>query len=126
MKTENELIAEFMGLKFQYEANGIRYYDVPKGQVHSHNASMGVFIYDKSWDWLMPVVEKINKLFDEAFPPGDEFVKRILAHEEPIEREYMDVVGLPISSTIDEVYHAVLTFIKWYNENKAGNETKNT
>lgn len=109
MKTENALIAEFM------PKSGAFYLDPTNGITLCETEDLK---YHTSWDWLMPVVEKINKLFDEAFPPGEEFVKRILAHEEPFEREYMDVVGLPISSTIDDVYQAVVTFIKWYNENK--------
>lgn len=113
MKTDNELIAEFMGcktLEHQPHLWKIPGIDWPFAEFQ--------MLYATSWDWLMPVVEKIVKLFDEAFPPGEEFVKRILAHEEPIEKEYMDVVGLPIGTPIQEVYQTVVTFIKWYNENK--------
>ena len=45
MKDKNKLIAEFMGEKF-----------------HEDSWSHGDVEYHKSWDWLMPVVEKIESL----------------------------------------------------------------
>lgn len=68
----------------------------------------------------MPVVEKIDKLYSEAFPPGPEFVRRIMAKErlsEIIDSHYMDVIALPLVATIKECYDNVITFIKWYNAN---------
>ena len=45
MENKNKLIAEFMGEKF-----------------HEDSWSHGDVEYHKSWDWLMPVVEKIESL----------------------------------------------------------------
>jgi hypothetical protein len=64
MEETNRLIAEFMG--FTKEKN-LGYYD------NNENMSQVVYdvqngncfdelLFDKSWDWLMPVVEKIENL----------------------------------------------------------------
>ena len=49
--------------------------------------------FNSSWDWLMPVVEKIANLHLKE-----------------------NVTTLPISSNIKTVWDACLEFIKWYNE----------
>ena len=61
----NKLIAEFMGLsyctKYQYEG----WY-----KNHEHNYRICGFDglkYHSSWDWLMPVVEKIEQLGAQTF-----------------------------------------------------------
>ena len=91
MKTDNQLIAEFMG----------------------DNRSRR--LYRTSWDWLMPVVEKIEKLYSVNFPP--DFVQRLLSGEkEIIDHQYMDVIALPLATPISEVYDNVVIFIKWYNQ----------
>jgi hypothetical protein len=72
MKTDNELIAEFMG-KF------------------------GLWFHT-SWDWLMPVVEKIDKmqLFDVV--------------------EYRELSELGIFADKQTIRMHVISFIKWYNQ----------
>ena len=86
----NKLIAEFMG--------------VPQGE-HTHfmvepfalesYANVDDLKYDISWDWLMPVVHKIDEKCRE--PLG-------LNH------------SLHIGDDIDAVYHEVVEFIKEVNE----------
>jgi hypothetical protein len=98
MKSDNELIAEFM----RNEAINSPHIIKPE--------------YHTSWDLIMPVVAKIDKLYHKAFPPNDEFINKILDHEWPIDDQYINVVALPLSSTIDEAYAAVVNFINWYNE----------
>ncbi len=53
MKTDNKLIAEFMG-----ENTDI---DLRDPSMHTRDFD-GVPCYDQYWDWLMPVVHKVIKL----------------------------------------------------------------
>ena len=57
MENDNKLIAEFMGYD-TYESNGyimVRYSD-------NNERTLQDTHYHTSWDWLMPVVEKIESL----------------------------------------------------------------
>lgn len=88
---DNKLIAEFMG--FTYEKN-IGWYDneMLMSQNVYDNQDGNCFdelLFDKSWDWLMPVVEKIER--------------------------QNELIGSHILSTdIDKTYQAVVEFIKNY------------
>jgi hypothetical protein len=118
MKTDNEKIAEFMG--WQKASKG---YMVPNlypftgystGETECTDTEME---FHRRWDWLIPAVEKIDKLYHNTFPSNSEFIRRILAKEQPFEGPYMDVIALPLATPIDEVYKAVVQFIDWYNNN---------
>lgn len=67
----------------------------------------------------MPVVEKIGRLYEKAFPNNEEFMKRIMAHEDPIDKEYVDVISTSVCTPISEVYAEVVRFIKWHNPPKS-------
>ncbi len=60
--------------------------------------------YDHSWDWLMPVVEKI----EETAPTN---VKEINS-------KGLMIFEIGLFAGIETVYQSVLEYIKWYNENK--------
>lgn len=96
--TDNELIAEFMGgTPGTGECEDLWYFgnpDQPKKYLR----------YDSSWDWLMPVVEKINESCkDTGYPDG---------------LEICDWHVIAVANNIKLVYFSVVEFIKWYNENK--------
>ena len=57
-------------------------------------------IYDTSWDWLMPVVEKVF----------------VLSEDEEAWR--MDIESGLTTLNRDETYRAVVEFIEHYNETK--------
>ena len=66
MKTEkgNLLIAEFMGFKESIAPNGYPVFKIPEPYMsleHSTGCYVSDIAFDYSWDWLMPVVEKIEK-----------------------------------------------------------------
>lgn len=116
----NKLIAEFMGLQRgkdhagrsiikHWQIKGVGYFDDKELKYHS------------SWDWLMPVVEKI-----------EENHKTVIAISYWGDKHYMNImtgVGL-MRSTLDNpskfmgvgetkiqaVYSAVTQFITWYNQ----------
>lgn len=105
--TDNELIAEFMG--------GIYY---PKGDCWAFPVRMQILggamkcnpihiQYHTSWDWLMPVVEKIYTIprpTEEAAILSEKICEYLFSPKN--------------SDRIGTVYRAVVEFIKWYNANK--------
>lgn len=88
MKADNELIAEFM--------NKVLYDDwvAVDGKLPSG------LRYDTSWDWLMPVVEKIEKDFNGF----------VLIHNSKCVINPGNLVKVG-DSKIDAVYKAVVEFI---------------
>ena len=119
MNTEesNKLIAEFMG--FTYEKN-LGYYDneMLMGQ-HVYDQQQGNcfddLLFNTSWDWLMPVVEKIGH---ELTSIDISFLR--MKDETYTTMTKIEELNLCITNEnpIDAVYTTVLNFIKWYNENK--------
>jgi hypothetical protein len=91
----NKIIAVFMGL---YTPNVISPQPRPKD-------------YHLSWDWLMPVLKKIDEV-DIDVERNNE--------EELNENENIigDITNGLVSIDIDITFEAVVEFIKWYNENK--------
>lgn len=61
--------------------------------------------YHKSWDSLMPVVEKIRKWYDDE---SDNYI-------DSIEDANLLLSRLSIFTSISEVYYATIQFIVWYN-----------
>ena len=91
MKKTNKLIAEFMGIESFKDS---------LASLHQGKISVDVDLYEQaqyhtSWDWLMPVLEKVEQV-NEGIPP--------------------QLIHLSLFSTINEVYEAVVEFIK--NQNK--------
>ena len=79
----NKLIAEFMGL----EANEQKI----------------IILYQYLWDWLMPVVEKIDDMFGE---------------DDNIDNGINRVHNAVLTFDINQVYGHVVDFINEYNKNK--------
>lgn len=102
----NKLIAEFDG-KFTT--------DMEKW-VETNKILVGEYEYHSSWDWLMPVVEKINTIALDNF---GEMNVLIASHECRIGEEYNHPI---VNKTrdfkkpmIEMIWSAVVEFIKWYN-----------
>jgi hypothetical protein len=117
----NRLIAEFMGYK--YEDDGYMW-------CGKSSFSIDDTEYDFSWDWLMPVVERIEelplmKIPDEKLPQGFEVIIRGNSctidygnGAEGMVHDFLDLWdGSFTGSKIQSIYIAVVAFIKWYNEN---------
>lgn len=98
----NELIAEFMGWNKDNQKTiplGLREYD-----------TLEDYWFHSSWDWLMPVVEKIensHESCDIAFAPVGCIISRDGFN-----------YNCDCDTKLEAVYKAVVEFIKWYNENK--------
>ena len=91
---ENKLIAEFMGYELV-------------GNTYSKNNGMNWFIepqYHKDWNWLMPVVDKMNttELWDEY--------------------DISYLATYLVSVDINATYNAVVEFINEYNKENESND----
>lgn len=92
----NKIIAEFMN-----------YAIIDKNGNHKDEC----YNYDCNWNWLMEVVEKVEKQgFDFAIYTGA-CVSIINTKDFP----YEEIINLNGSSKIEAVYNACFEFIKWYN-----------
>lgn len=118
-ETDNKLIAEFMLLKptgkFGYWINEFKeYYQPFKLKYHS------------SWDWLMPVVEKIESLDNGAGIRYKVCIEsrylnkkdRPFAHCVTIIQNQHPRIKEASNIKIEAVWIAVVKFITWYNNHK--------
>ena len=115
MTTEegNKLIAQFLNWKSDF-IDTPNYKDVVFEPDENHIAWDGAGCYydyemqfNKSWDWLMPVIKKIEHLEISLFNDSIHF---------QIQRHLL--LTLPINTDILTVYSQVVDFIKWYNDAK--------
>lgn len=108
----NKLIAEFMGMNFlstHFDSAGYEQYsysvsDEISKQVYGYTGAT-TFLdnqFNSSFDWLMPVVEKIIEL------------KNIYG----VYAEISKVAEALLLIDIKVLWLAVVEFIKWYNQNK--------
>ncbi len=99
----NKLIAEFMGVIPIYPDKFI--FEIPPTSYHTNIEEYTIFQYDSSWEWLMPVIDKIGVMYDNR-----ELISRDVYK--------LDLIGMTLFASIDNAWLAVVEFIKWYNQNK--------
>lgn len=105
----NKMIAEFVGY---VEVDGIKF-DLPHNRDHAHE-----YEYHSSWDWLMPVVEKIeNKQLCSVCIKSKGTRIRVFNFE-TLDGTIFE--AYPKNNTQDATklsvtYSAVIRFIEWYN-----------
>ncbi len=107
MKRNNILIAEFMGLKTltRKEAEGKwEILNVNEVSILEHQR------YHLSWDWLMPVVEKIESISDTELTCMTTEIKEYQF------QIYLSNTCLRDTNKLELIYQAVLEFIEWYNQ----------
>lgn len=122
----NKLIAEFDGWYQKPEVNkgsDINWFHEKYSEKVTKSLSLPMrpqhFKYHSSWDWLMPVVEKIQSI--DITPPPNYSGYRI----EILVQGYVKINGFPMppiftnvsieGSLIKAVWEAVIQFITWYN-----------
>ena len=99
---DNKLIALFMGL----EEDGVDGYLVDMDKDYGYQViHESCFLYDSSWDWLMPVVQKIYQL-------GLDNESALLVRDAVTE------------ANLDNTYQAVVEFIKTYNDEEKENTNR--
>ena len=140
----NKLIAIFMGGKMhKAEAHDHCFHTAPKKMPIAIGdiLAVGSLKYDSSWDWLMPVVEKIGRTrHDNPYPKdlkkGEIIIERfemgariffISAHKWTGEWEIKSIYqtydpDTPTMSTAksyqEMIWKTVVAFVKWHNEKK--------
>ena len=120
----NQLIANFGGAKYDKDTNFPIHPDdlwLPiHGIVNYKTIKNGKTIhYHDSFDWLMPVVEKIGKLncIDEIDIHYDSVAKGNYVTITPAFRDSFNMISTRIyEKQIDAIYDAVIQFIQWYNQ----------
>ena len=109
----NKIIAEFMGVKFDKDTFYDMDYDIfSNGNLYRiHELKLK---YHNSWDWLMPVVEKIEYI--ESITHGNQFQVIICEEEVDIYDKHTQthIVCIPTDgeSKLTNTYKAVVEFIK--------------
>jgi len=131
---DNKLIAEFMGGKYDKDTQ----FPIPPddiwipshGIVKANTIELGkgpIMHYHNSWDWLMPVVDKIEEITLSTEDPVFWFeisIGFITLHSHP--QYFGEVPKIDIrvkeenNGKLKAVYIAVYTFIIWYNKQVDG------
>tara|TARA_R100000149_G_C5770306_1_gene70993 strand:- start:224 stop:502 length:279 start_codon:yes stop_codon:yes gene_type:complete len=88
MQENNKLIAEFMGMTNHHNDKSMM---ITKTSQGNEVIPIDSLEYNSSWDWIMPVVQKIEQ-YCEGVP--------------------QQMLNISLYSDIKEVYKAVIEFIK--------------
>lgn len=133
----NKLIAHFMGAKsikpIGHTGRDIEF-PVQTGGLYVHQTAD--LKYHSSWDWLMPVVEKIEntKTIDPVHKskvPTNVIIHKSEGWEKNDFKQTCDIIqftwdGHKISnssnSKIEAIYKSVVQFIQWYNSKQQNNQ----
>ncbi len=123
---DHTAIAEFM--EFIKEKNN--HYTIKMGGVFTVCAPFAMK-FNTDWNWLMPVIDKINSFTEPDNDDAFMFNVTINAalceiHSTPeSKRGFEEIVCNEHGATsIEYVYLAIVDFIKWYNKQKTTEETE--
>lgn len=114
----NKLILNFMEIEPTYYDGKYRWDNSPffycsdTNKESVINSIANYAQYDTSWDWLMPVIEKIESLGYVV----DIFKTSVSIHKEGDTMCIVDLSGNDFNEKIHAVYHAVTEFIIWYSD----------
>ena len=126
----NKLIAFFMGFT-DSDVNPI-ILSVPKGEELKYKAfrlNINKMNYNSSWDWLIPVLNKINKIkigIAEAYYDRDHNLTKLSRKFHSDCSQLDNMLDLESScllpANIEVIYPMVITFVKWYNQKNLANK----
>lgn len=116
----NRLIAEFMGAvvnpKWQDETTYT--YTIAPSESSSYHWTPDTMRYHESWEWLMPVVEKIESLEKVDYTILYAEHKNIYQFEINLKYDTDSTFNVITENKIESIYTCVVEFIEWYNKNK--------
>jgi hypothetical protein len=118
----NKLIAEFLNVKpnnyGDYEMYGVVEV-IEDGENNQHFFRPQDMLFHSSWDWFMPVVDKIESIiFDENNSYNVTIGSTNYCVIQDANGDTIEIVEDSGNTKLETVYKAVVEFIKWYNENK--------
>lgn len=128
MKTDNEIIAEFMGFKRNIFEPCV--YIIPNSFCSKKIFMMPDELeFNSSWGWLMPVVIAIEEI-EETHPSNNPERGTVWPYQvEILSRNTVQIIDnitdtaiITVNndrlSKLESLYQAVVEFIKWYNQQK--------
>ena len=98
---DNKLIAKFMGMDYHHNDKSMMVKETPQGNEVVFIDSLE---YDTSWDWLRPVMVKID-----TYANSDSLS---IAEYEDYRNKYPLIAEASIHDDISETYKQVVEFIK--------------
>lgn len=118
----NDIIAKFMGVDIECSPS---VYRASKGVLRhliDNRRKCDGLLFDKSWDWLMPVVENIEQLTGVSVYMGFSVIisdkHSCIYCYEPLKVKgviYQTPSGIDEPDKLTAVYNAIIYFIEWYN-----------
>lgn len=111
----NKLIETFMGYRKGWNSYGQDIIVINDTPVQTQQGKKTK--YHTSWDWLMPVVEKINKIAIDDYGQVEVVIYPSHCEIYTSGRELLIEVE-DRSSLIYNMYLTVVAFIQWYNSNQ--------
>lgn len=108
----NKLIAEFMDFTYEkdlgwFDSEGI----LPQIVIDINDGNcFDELLFDKSWNWLMPVVEKIENLHEDC---------DVWFYIAGCSINYCSILfDNNCDTKLEATYETIVEFIKWYKEHK--------
>lgn len=125
----NKLIAEFMEL----ESNEYGYINNPNSENYrkenryiEYRMPLEELRFDTSWDWLMPVVEKIETLeTDEDCIDFDIYSNAVVVETTETKIALYNLSEETFTTKLESTYKAVIDAINWINQNAAKENSTN-
>jgi hypothetical protein len=128
----NEVIALFMGMKLEetYPSGYIEYEWVPSF-AHSTWCFKEPPPFERSWGWLMPVVEKIESIYDDFhgyfgvhISSNSCCIQGTNLRTDPGHEHYAYFNEVVYETKILATHYAVYQFIEWYNKKSNEHQPK--
>ena len=123
MEEKIKTIAIFMGL-FQDDKGFWGFKNTPERQRCHSDRIKDIYQYDRDWNWLMKVVEKITSILmlDDNFKYNYLYIGYDFEDKEHYVNLYVSediqLNGSSKNSKIEATYEAVVKFINFYNKQK--------
>ena len=119
----NKLIAEFMDWAFDEDSERyttphtvqVYFDDIPSNDQWDCMLKPEEMEFHLSWDWIMPVAEKIGELYHRIRIEYDEGCQLCTIFAYNKNGELVEEIYADGHSWIESTYNTIVKFIEWYN-----------